>query len=1256
MSQIHRMKLLVAAVLTAFSMSSYAGSNIIRVMAPVNYVDPDTWQLTSPFVSAWGAGTPISCEPWAPDPLEQAFGSTFGQLQSCFFEQRRTVQSREVNQKGEVRDKGEATTESQQTQKDQSRTLSWVALPDNVSADEAHATTLCNDWTPDPGSVSWGTSFSQVRTCVITTPYMRQARETISSLGIVREKGQPTSSVQEQSNNETRSAVGIKDVWVQADPVVGAWTNGANTGCDAWTPDPLTRANGSTFQQTQACQYNRTRSVQAREVNQSGALRNNGEATTETEQASRSTSRSLTWLAIADDVKTNGAATTTCQTWTPDTSTVDWAQDFTQTRKCDISTPYVKQARESIASLDLVRNVGNPVSYGQASTKNESRTSQGTRDVWASTDPVLGSWVDGANTSCDAWTPDPLTRANGSTFQQSQACYYTKTRSVQLREINQAGALRNSGVASTESQQATRSNARSLSWTPLADEVKTNGTPTTTCAAWTPEVSTVDWGTSFNQTRDCAISTPYVKQSRETIVSLSLVRNVGNSVPYAVASSKTESRSSTGTKDVWTNTSPVLGNWVDGANTRCDAWTPDPMSRANGSTFQQSQTCYFPQTRSVQAREINQSGALRNNGVATTQTQESSRSTDRSLSWVAIADDVKTNGSVTTSCAAWTPEVGTIDFGKSFTQTRACNVSTPYVKQARESISSLGLTRNVGSADAYSVASTKSESQSATGTKDVWASTSPVVGNWVDGANTRCDAWTPDPLTRANGSTFQQSQACYFTQTRTVQAREVNQAGAIRNSGAATTQTQEGSRSTTRSLSWVALADEVKANGTATQSCAAWTPAVSTVDWGQSFTQTRACNVSTPYVKQARESIASLGLTRNVGSSVAYSEASSKTESQSATGTQDVWTATSSVFGNWVDGANTRCDAWTPDPMSQGNGSTFQQSQTCYFPQTRSVQAREVNQAGAIRNSGAATTQTQNASRATTRNLSWVALADEVKTNGSVTNSCAAWTPAENTVEVGVKFNQTRACTATTPYTKQSRESISSLGLTRNVGSLVAYSQSTPRTETQTATGTQPLNRSLAIINPVPGVNGIYSISNGNGGSYQAYVDMTTNGGYWILLDRWVNSIPTKTMGQVAFKGMATSGSTDDANYPVIPNGTINTSSQVLFVPGHSGWIASYGAWQTFNTFAQGTVIGSAGFAITTPNGASTLYGQSAGWQGTTSSGSIFGLWTQWGNGGSCGGDGRVGSNKMCVIAQTQTANNHYDISFVKHLYLRATN
>ncbi len=206
-------------------------------------------------------------------------------------------------------------------------------------------------------------------------------------------------------------------------------------------------------------------------------------------------------------------------------------------------------------------------------------------------------------------------------------------------------------------------------------------------------------------------------------------------------------------------------------------------------------------------------------------------------------------------------------------------------------------------------------------------------------------------------------------------------------------------------------------------------------------------------------------------------------------------------------------------------------------------------------------------------------------------------------------------------------------------------------------------NSYLKIINPQAS-SGIYNVTDGKGGSIPVYVNMTMDGGYWLLIARWTNfpaSAGDKTFNNVVVNGQSLATYTmDAANYPVIPSGYTNTSSRAMFTSANTGWTNLYGQWQSFNTFAGGSVLNSSGFSASTPLGAKTFYAVTTGWasDGTTTApmASVFGLWTAYGNGGACGGAGIVTPNRICAALSNGLQANHLDSTSVKSLYIKASN
>lgn len=208
--------------------------------------------------------------------------------------------------------------------------------------------------------------------------------------------------------------------------------------------------------------------------------------------------------------------------------------------------------------------------------------------------------------------------------------------------------------------------------------------------------------------------------------------------------------------------------------------------------------------------------------------------------------------------------------------------------------------------------------------------------------------------------------------------------------------------------------------------------------------------------------------------------------------------------------------------------------------------------------------------------------------------------------------------------------------------------------------GDRPVESEYTILNAQEGVNGIYRVSGPDGEEFDAYCDMTTDGGHWILIARWAAS-PNKTItwGQVIVKDAALNTTTNSATlYPVIPTGVRNVSKEVLFKSAASGWVSRYGQWLKFTTTDDpALVITSSGIDAMRGSDRAIvkMHGESAGWGGNTSMTNNFSLWTQWGNGGPCGGAGVCGSQKICpVIRANYNYSCHFDFSSVKQLFIRS--
>lgn len=291
--------------------------------------------------------------------------------------------------------------------------------------------------------------------------------------------------------------------------------------------------------------------------------------------------------------------------------------------------------------------------------------------------------------------------------------------------------------------------------------------------------------------------------------------------------------------------------------------------------------------------------------------------------------------------------------------------------------------------------------------------------------------------------------------------------------------------------------------------------------------------------------------------------------------------------------------------------------------------------------------------------LNWV---DSEKSDPYYRYECKVWAPLPETVTAGTTFTQTAKDCKGKQYANMINQEILE-GSTDVRDSGVAYVDKTNfkvienLENTQESKGTKSVY--LTILNPVQGQSGIYQVSDGKSGTFPAYINMTDSGGNWILVARYTAPPSTSvSWSEFGVKGNKIITYTNDASkYPVLPNNSINGSSQMMVKHSNTTWTSLYGSWQTFATFAANTSIGTAGFPVNTSIGAKTMFIRANGWMGSIPQNmtSIVGLFNVYGNSGVCGGANTVGSNKMCI---TYTGDNtaHFDYTSLKEFYIKASN
>lgn len=126
------------------------------------------------------------------------------------------------------------------------------------------------------------------------------------------------------------------------------------------------------------------------------------------------------------------------------------------------------------------------------------------------------------------------------------------------------------------------------------------------------------------------------------------------------------------------------------------------------------------------------------------------------------------------NCASWSPSAETIDWGKTFQQSRMCSQNQTRTNTPVQLNPVLGTTKT-GQSFSESRTISTTQFQASTGTMDfVSGERAAAWEEWVDsGSHYGCSAWTPKPETVDLNSDFKQSRNCSQDQTRTRQVYSV---------------------------------------------------------------------------------------------------------------------------------------------------------------------------------------------------------------------------------------------------------------------------------------------------------------------------------------------------------------------------------------------------------------------------------------------------------------------------------------------------
>jgi hypothetical protein len=646
----------------------------------------------------------------------------------------------------------------------------------------------CSLWNPSIESVSVGVSFEQNQDC-------KQNQERDIEIYNVTSNGKRiflTNDTEEQtiSVNNKQSAIGSMDIILnQRFDSWSIWMDVSGLyDCDDWMPEPNSQLHGSTFTQSRNCSKDQERVRAVFDVWHSGKETKNRN---EYEEKTINFEDSQIQIGLKDYILsttvnnwslwTNINNHYDCSSWSPNVSTIDYGESFTQTRDC---LQNQERTRDIFDNWKVAGSIFNRTEKDeQIITEQESQSAIGTKNIIISVS--YGSWSswsnDGSKYSCGSYTPNVNTVNHGTTFTQTGTCKQNQEKVRDVFDVYSDGSKIKTGVE-RDNQIINISHSKNAvgtkdyiigtlygSWSSW-----TNSGNVHTCSSYSPNVNTVNHGTTFTQSRSCKQN-----QSRS--------RTVYNDWKVGVHTYKStdtvtqtinvsQSRIATGTKDYIIGT--AYGSWSSWSNSgnvySCSSYSPSTGSVNHGTTFTQSRSCKQNQSRS---RTVYNDWKVGSNTYKSTQTDSQTINVSQSRSATGAKDYIIgtvygswsgwSNDGGKYSCGSYSPSTGSVNHGTTFTQSRSC-------KQNQKRTRTLYNDWKVGS-NTYKSTQTGtqtinvSQSRSATGTKDYIIGT--VYGSWSgwsnDGGKYSCGSYTPATNTVNYGQSFTQTGSCKQNQKRT---------------------------------------------------------------------------------------------------------------------------------------------------------------------------------------------------------------------------------------------------------------------------------------------------------------------------------------------------------------------------------------------------------------------------------------------------------------------------------------------------------
>jgi len=399
--------------------------------------------------------------------------------------------------------------------------------------------------------------------------------------------------------------------------------------------------------------------------------------------------------------------------------------------------------------------------------------------------------------------------------------------------------------------------------------------------------------------------------------------------------------------DVIENSFPVATEWVDkGAEFNC-VKEFSAYDYPLGQTFTQNENCLQKQERTVTTTQIF-------NGSPRTTVKVENQNIPVVISYLETGQENYNTGTKRTeystwlddgshySCGDFSPLVSTINLGENFNQNRSCSQDQNRTETIYDIWADGSEILNSTNAEIRTL--TELEYQSAIGTKNfTTGSQRTEYTNWLDdGTHYACDTFIPFVSTVNLDESFTQNRDCSQDQNRTKTTYDI-WADASETLNITTVETQTLTETETQS------AIGTKNFNTGTQrteytnwvdngshyNCNTFTPLVSTVNLGESFTQDRDCLQDQDRTKTIYDIWADSSET--TFSTNVETQTLTESESQSGIGTKNFDTGTNeTTYTSWIDnGVHYGCETFSPAVSSVYKDTSFTQNRNCSQNQDR---------------------------------------------------------------------------------------------------------------------------------------------------------------------------------------------------------------------------------------------------------------------------------------------------------------------------------